>query len=531
MTDAIIRVGDKLLASDRQGFNRRWNAPNLHTVYVPRTDEEVVNAINLAISSQLNPAVVSGRHCYENFVYNETSTAIIEMVALNSAGKMDDGRYFIEAGCSNWHAYRELLFRHGVTLPAGSCYSVGAGGHISGGGYGLLSRLHGLTIDWVTGFDVVVKPDASQPARLIHVNTSSTDNEADLFFALRGAGPGNFGLIVRYYFDSLPVAPEYAFVTVLAIPWKTSTGSQFQEDELASLLTVWTNIAQNADPNMFGLLKLNHIDASEIQIVVQLSSEVGDTKFDFEARSREYFQKLQSMLGRFLEVGPPNRPVYGHPANYFPTPFNALESVGFSGVSQLLTYYEALQTLNGEGSNESGKYKSAYMLKDFTPTMVKAMYEGLTKKVFTDEGEPVDMSKSLVQIDTYGGAINKVLPTETAIPQRNAVTKLQYQTYWSEFVSDDNSLLSKAHLKWIRELYSAVYSESGGIPEFPDTEKPEPTTAGCYYNYPDIDIGNANDGKLQQALRLYFGQNLPRLQRTKNYWNKMGYFNNQQSIA
>jgi FAD/FMN-containing dehydrogenase len=34
-----------------------------------------------------------------------------------------------------------------VTIPGGSCYSVGAGGHICGGGYGLLSRKYGLTVD------------------------------------------------------------------------------------------------------------------------------------------------------------------------------------------------------------------------------------------------------------------------------------------------------------------------------------------------------------------------------------------------
>ena len=50
---------------------------------------------------------------------------------------------------------RGFLSAGGSILAGGSCYSVGAGGHIVGGGYGLLSRLHGLTVDYLVAVDVV----------------------------------------------------------------------------------------------------------------------------------------------------------------------------------------------------------------------------------------------------------------------------------------------------------------------------------------------------------------------------------------
>src|SRR5260370_37134008 len=59
-------------------------------------------------------------------------------------------KYRIAAGASLGEVYTDLFKRYNVTLPGGTCTSVGAGGHISGGGYGLLSRLHGLTSDWLT---------------------------------------------------------------------------------------------------------------------------------------------------------------------------------------------------------------------------------------------------------------------------------------------------------------------------------------------------------------------------------------------
>jgi hypothetical protein len=55
------------------------------------------------------------------------------MSALNQAG-FDPVRnaFFADAGCENWTVYRTLLNGFNKTLPAGSCYSVGAGGHITG---------------------------------------------------------------------------------------------------------------------------------------------------------------------------------------------------------------------------------------------------------------------------------------------------------------------------------------------------------------------------------------------------------------
>jgi hypothetical protein len=63
---------------------------------------------------------------------------------------------FVDGGCENWTTYRNLLNGYGKTLTAGSCYPVGAAGHFTGGGYGLLSRLYGLTVDYLQAVDITV---------------------------------------------------------------------------------------------------------------------------------------------------------------------------------------------------------------------------------------------------------------------------------------------------------------------------------------------------------------------------------------
>ncbi|MCF2436876.1 FAD-binding protein [Streptomyces thinghirensis] len=71
--------------------------------------------------------------------------------------------YCVEAGATNWQAATQLYRTSGRALPGGSCYSVGSGGHISGGGYGLLSRQFGLTVDYLYAVEVVTVADGKTP--------------------------------------------------------------------------------------------------------------------------------------------------------------------------------------------------------------------------------------------------------------------------------------------------------------------------------------------------------------------------------
>ncbi|WP_204275493.1 hypothetical protein, partial [Enterobacter hormaechei] len=69
--------------SDRQGFVRRWYAPDLDAVYVPNRIEELAPCVQAALGTHgPNVKIVSGRHCYEDFAYNGTTRAVIDMSAL-----------------------------------------------------------------------------------------------------------------------------------------------------------------------------------------------------------------------------------------------------------------------------------------------------------------------------------------------------------------------------------------------------------------------------------------------------------------
>ncbi|GAB1515930.1 FAD-binding oxidoreductase [Actinophytocola sp. KF-1] len=82
------------------------------------------------------------------------------------------------------------LSPQGLAVVTGSCPTVCAGGYIQGGGFGPLSRKHGMACDRLVSAQVVLADGAV-------VRADATTNP-DLFWAIRGGGGGNFGVVTRY---------------------------------------------------------------------------------------------------------------------------------------------------------------------------------------------------------------------------------------------------------------------------------------------------------------------------------------------
>ena len=161
------------------------------------------------------------------------------------------------------------------------------------------------------------------------------------------------------------------------------------------------------------------------------------------------------------------------------------------------------------------------MRKGFSHDQVKTIYKYLTM----DVPQAIDISQSLLQVDSYGGQINAIEPGSTAVWQRSSILKLQYQTYWND-QEDGPSANGDAHIDWIRRFYEEMYAVSGGVPD-PSLD-PSDNFDGCYINYPDVDLNNY--GGLRKALSLYYGGNLPRLMQAKRIWDPHNYFQHSQSI-
>jgi FAD/FMN-containing dehydrogenase len=222
MTIKITRT-DPRYAMLRRSRNLRWDGNDAETVAeieLCETAEQAAEALQRIVDAGMRPTIRSGGHCYEDFVVNNPGGAILDLSLLKSVSLPgDDTRYRISPGLELGEVYIDLYKRHGVTIPGGSCYEVGAGGHISGGGYGVLSRLHGLTVDYLSAVEILTVDGKGHVA----LRRIDKDHDPDLFRACRGGGGGNFGVITGFLFDRLPAAPSEVVNSHLSFDWATMT--------------------------------------------------------------------------------------------------------------------------------------------------------------------------------------------------------------------------------------------------------------------------------------------------------------------
>jgi FAD/FMN-containing dehydrogenase len=452
----------------RMGFNRRWVGAPAY-IQLVNNASDTVQAVQRALDAGLRITVRGGGHCYEDFSSGNYGGVIIDLSNMQNVYMDRPGRVCVEGGATLWNVYETLFKNYNLALPGGSCYSVGVGGHIVGGGYGLLSRQFGLVVDYLSGVDVVCVNRHGQ-ARLVRARKGDPKTEW-LLWAHTGGGGGNFGVVTAYYFTGLPNPPEQVRVAITSWSW-----SQLGPENFATLLRNFGNFMQaNSSPSspyarLFALLHANHKSAGKISLTTQVAGPG--------------FGLLDTFLTQ-LNAGVGAKP---------DTPFDVT-----------LPWLQATEWLNGSGRNQRGKYKSSYMQAPFPDQQIDAIYAALTDDSYSNP-------QALLQIDSYGCQVNAVAPHATAVPQRSSIMKLQYQTYWP-YAADD-----EYNLRWINDFYAEVYAPTGGVPVS------NRVTDGCFINYPDVDLPASWPA-------LYYKSSYRALQVVKAQWDPRNVFNHAQSIV
>jgi FAD/FMN-containing dehydrogenase len=164
-----------------------------------RAPEDVAETLAFARGAGLPTAARSGGHC---FAGRSSTPGIVIDVAPLSEVSLAEGVATVGAGARLGDIY-DALAAHGRTIAAGCGPEVGIAGLVLGGGFGILGRREGLTCDQLLGAQVVL-PDG-------RVVGCDEQHDADLFWALRGAGAAGFGVATSFAFRTIPAPAATSF--------------------------------------------------------------------------------------------------------------------------------------------------------------------------------------------------------------------------------------------------------------------------------------------------------------------------------
>jgi FAD/FMN-containing dehydrogenase len=140
-------------------------------------------------------AIRSGGHSYAG--YSTTSGLLIDVSSMNEVGAPDvEGRVRMGGGARNANVYAGLRPAN-RSITHGRCEGVGVAGLVLGGGIGFSQRRRGLTCDQLVETEIVT----AAGERLV----CNEKENADLVWACRGGGGGNFGVNVSVTFQTFPV--------------------------------------------------------------------------------------------------------------------------------------------------------------------------------------------------------------------------------------------------------------------------------------------------------------------------------------
>ncbi|MFI8104289.1 FAD-binding oxidoreductase [Streptomyces sp. NPDC086023] len=477
-----------------RGDNNRWIGTPEQVVVVSTT-QQALDAVQQAVTAGRRIAVRSGGHCYEDFTTSADVKVVLNLSEMRAVYYDSARRAFaIEAGASLGDVYEQLYRKWGVTIPGGSCPTVAAGGHIAGGGYGVLNRTLGLTVDHLYGVEVVVV-DAGGRASVVVATRDSTDARLrDLWWAHTGGGGGNFGVVTRYFMRShgitstdpaklLPRPPSEVWIASYDLPWDGLTQAGFSRMLLN--FGAWherNSAAGTPAAALFSRFMVMHRAGGRHTLPIQIDASVPGA---------------EQMIADFAAAVAEGTGITPRLTTKLRMPW--LKATHWSGM------------FGGDGTGRAD-FKSAYMRKNFTPAHTAALWKHLTRE---DYGNPF----ALVQISGYGGRTNTVAAADTAVPQRDSIMKLMYLVGWQEPAQD------AAHIAWIRDVYREAYAETGGVPV------PGDVMDGCFVNYCDIDLGDpAQNTSGVPWTTLYYKDNYPRLQRAKATWDPRNVFRHAQSV-
>lgn len=348
--------------------------------------QDVVNALKWAREHGIPFRIRSGRHSYENFSLLNKGL-IIDVSEMNHITiNQKNLTATIQAGANLGTVY-ETLWKYGVTIPAGTSASVGLVGLTLGGGIGMLSRQFGLTCDNLLEVEMV-QAVGETGAKTIRANKKENK---DLFWACRGGGGGNFGIVTSLTFRVYPIQT----VSIFSLTWKWK--------DFIDVFHTWQGWAPYTDDRLTSSIELFAKQIDKIEI-----------KGEFLGSPAELICLLKPLLQA------------GHHTLF-------LDEV---------PYIKAVQFFNSGNRPEKFKRSGSYIYKPLPLEGIRILKKFL---------EHAPSRTASIWHQSLIGAVQDISPNKTAYFHRNAIIAQEYLTSWT---NDCNEQMNLDWIKHLRDAMS-----------------------------------------------------------------------------
>ena len=414
---AVVRPDAPDYDSVRIPAMARFEAVRPEGVVLCGSSDDVAAAIAFARRAGLETRVRSGGHSVAG--RSSTEGLVIDVTPMSSVS-VADGVATVGAGARLGSLY-DALDEHGLTIPAGCGPSVGIGGLTLGGGIGILGRKHGLTCDHLVGADVVLAD-----GRVVRCDEH---HDADLFWALRGGGGGNFGVVVSFVFRTV-LAPA---TTVFRLTWPFGYA--------AALVEAWQEWAPSGPNELDATLRLTTGDDGGPPLV-ELIGACGGNELD----AVELLDRLVAGTGSDPTSASHRHMGYREAKRY-------LDELGTADIRP--------ESIPSEEPARGHLFtKSEFFRRPLPSQTIAALVKNLSAPVGHNESREVTFTP-------WGGAYNRVPEDATAFPHRNELFLIQH------LLVIDPDAKSEAAREWLTRSWAIVHPHGSG---------------GVYPNFPDLDL-------------------------------------------
>jgi FAD/FMN-containing dehydrogenase len=363
-------------------YNTRYDRARPYAVVQPRDTRDVAAVIRWANRFDVHLVPRAGGHSYAG--YSTTGRGVVVDLSGMRGIRIANGRATVGAGAQLVDVYA-ALGRRGLVVPAGTCPSVGILGLALGGGHGLSGRRFGLTSDNLRAATIV-----TADGRIRQV--SAARNE-DLYWASRGGGGGNFGIVTSLTLQAHRANGAAWFL--MSWPWAAA----------GEALAAWQRFAPHAPPALTSIFSLGTTGGAGAPRVTALGQFFGS-----EAALRRLIRPLTRVGGASVSTGRSSMLAL------------ALRWAGCID--------EGLRACHTRGTSPGGRLpresfyaKSDYFDRPLPPRGRRTMIEWIERR----QRNPSQGSGALL-FDAYGGAYNRPAAGATAFVHRDMLFSLQYYT-------------------------------------------------------------------------------------------------------